>query len=131
VDISELYLPQINVYPRGIDDYVLIHGTTPPGWNPQKPIQLWDDPTVSTAGVFTVTYNCAKLDIITGAPQVLPMPVSNAQASTPNIPPSAAALASLQPQPFRAGTTPVPIRALMANEKLIAGPARSIRVVVE
>lgn len=124
-DISALYLPQIRVY-RNVEDYLLRNGFSPRGFNPLLPVKLWDDPSAQQAGSTQITYNVVEFSS-PGAPVVMPLTLSPAEALNANIPP---------PPPYQVGqpSTPpmirsVPIRALLPNEKLLAGPAQSVKVV--
>jgi hypothetical protein len=121
--LSDLYLPNINVY-TSQEDRTIRTGISSTGFSTTMPIKLWEDPSVPRTG--QSVYNVVTLDAA-GNPVITQITVANTEAGSVNIPPSQISASAAAPA-VPPGVMPVPVRDLKPYEKLVRGPAGSILV---
>jgi hypothetical protein len=103
------------------EEYQAATGQTPPEWNPDRAPKYWFDPAAKTSVKMSVVYDCVIATAANGAPLVgedgKPLTdllvLSRNEASTVNIPPSAANVPGAD-----VPAVPVPLRALEPGEEL-------------
>jgi len=102
--------------------YQKVTGNAPKPYDNTQPDKLWDDTRKFTSPTNTVDYNTEVLNSA-GLPVEEPLLMPAFVAASVNIPPDTG------PRPPSIGSYPTPVRALLPNERPVAGEGGEINII--